>query len=995
MSIRRWLLFALFTASGFAGLIYESLWTHYLKLFLGHASYAQTLVLALFMGGMAIGAWLASLRSHRWGNLLRGYALVEAIIGVAALGFHTVFVTTTEWAYTSWLPNTGSESLATAVKWAFATLLILPQSILLGMTFPLMSAGLLRRHPERPGESIALLYFTNSLGAAVGVLASGFILIEKLGLPGAMQLAGAINLALALLVWFIAPGRDPQPISLSPHRDDAMPADSPAPLGLMLLVALLTGAASFIYEIAWIRMLSLVLGASTHSFELMLSAFILGLALGGLWVRWRIDSLKAPILFLAGVQIAMGLLAVTTLPLYDRMFDFMQAVVAGLARTDSGYDLYLAASHAIALFIMLPASFCAGMTLPLITFVLLRSGHGERSIGRVYAANTLGSIIGVVFAAQIGMPLLGLKGLLITGAVLDVALGIVLLWRFSERPRVISTAAIAAVFCAVALTAALDPYKMASGVFRRGDLYTAADAELLFYRDGKTTSVSLLKFRDDLSLRTNGKSDGAVNMSETGARIADEVTMVLTAAVPLAHRPQAKDVAIIGIGTGLTSHTMLSAAGVERVETIEIEPLMAQASKHFAPRNANVFADPKSVLVFDDAKTHFSTANRKYDIIISEPSNPWVSGVASLFTREFYRHVKRYLKPQGVLTQWFQLYEISPELVASVLTALGEEFADYAIYAATDADMLIVAGDPAVIGAPLADVFADPALASELRRVHVRAVGDIELRRVGTKKLLAPLFAGYAVPANSDYYPYLDLHAARHRFMQTSARELMKIGQEGVPLMAMLERAAEQRRPPSLDGDDYLHAIELLRRATYARDFLLSDTPPEPRGVPVQLQKDLELMRLRGVDCLDPQRFDVWRQSALQIAKLVNSSLPATDAQAIWARLAQASCSAQLGDADRDWFALYRAIGMRDNAATGEAGARILERAGSLSPAQVQYVLTAALTGLIGADRLDDAVKLWNEHSGKAARAGIDLNLRVLFAQLAAAGRTQSQRPTQ
>jgi spermidine synthase len=326
---RRALLFVLFTVSGFAGLIYESLWTHYLKLFLGHAAYAQTLVLALFMGGMAIGAWLASQWSGRWRNLLRGYAVVEVLVGIAAIAFHDTFIAATEFAYASWLPAAGSETFAMVIKWSLAAALILPQSILLGMTFPLMSAGLLRRHPERPGAAIALLYFTNSLGAAVGVLASGFLLIERLGLPGAMQFAGFLNIALAVVVWFIAPG-----------TDGARPAAATKQVGadhqvlIMLIVALLTGAASFIYEIAWIRMLSLVLGASTHSFELMLSAFILGLALGGLWIRWRIDSLAKPIVFLAGVQIAMGLLALGSLPLYDAMFDLMQSIVRALAKTE-------------------------------------------------------------------------------------------------------------------------------------------------------------------------------------------------------------------------------------------------------------------------------------------------------------------------------------------------------------------------------------------------------------------------------------------------------------------------------------------------------------------------------------------------------------------------------------------------------------------------------------------------------------------------------------
>jgi predicted membrane-bound spermidine synthase len=374
--VPRGVFFFLFTVSGFAGLIYESIWTHYLKLFLGHAAYAQTLVLALFMGGMAIGSWLCSRRSARWKNLLRGYALAEGMTGLLALAFHPVFVASTDAAYESILPALGGDVPAMLFKWTLAGLMILPQSVLLGMTFPLMSAGLIRRYPAAPGESLAMLYFTNSLGAAVGVLASGFFMIEALGLPGTVQAAGILNLGLAALVWLLARGDEPRVAG----RSEAGAAASPAPYGLFLGVALLTGAASFIYEIGWIRMLSLVLGSSTHSFELMLSAFILGLACGGYWVRRRIDSIGDPVRFLGIVQVAMGLLALATLPLYGQMFGLMRAVMNGLAKTDAGYTLFLLSSHGIALAIMFPATFCAGMTLPLLTFTLL--GHGEKGSAR-------------------------------------------------------------------------------------------------------------------------------------------------------------------------------------------------------------------------------------------------------------------------------------------------------------------------------------------------------------------------------------------------------------------------------------------------------------------------------------------------------------------------------------------------------------------------------------------------------------------------------------
>src|SRR5262245_63284810 len=288
--------YVLFTASGFAGLIYESIWTHYLKLFLGHAAYAQSLVLVVFMGGMALGAGLCSRLSERLKNPLLGYAAAEAVVGVLALAFHPAFVGVTDWGYGTLLPWLGNEWLALGGKLAIACLLILPQSILLGATFPLMSAGLVRAHPASSGESVAMLYFTNSLGAAAGVLASGFWLIAWVGLPGTLRTAGVLNLLLAAPVWLLARPAQLAPLPRREEMDDGS--------RLLLAVALLTGLASFVYEISWIRMLSLVLGSSTHAFELMLATFILGLALGGLAIRRRVDGAASPERLLGWVQLA-------------------------------------------------------------------------------------------------------------------------------------------------------------------------------------------------------------------------------------------------------------------------------------------------------------------------------------------------------------------------------------------------------------------------------------------------------------------------------------------------------------------------------------------------------------------------------------------------------------------------------------------------------------------------------------------------------------------
>jgi predicted membrane-bound spermidine synthase len=996
--------FALFTVSGFAGLIYESIWSHYLKLFLGHAAYAQTLVLALFMGGMAIGAVIASRYSGRWKNLLAGYALTEAVIGLAALAFHDVFVAATGAAYTSVLPALGDASAASLFKWTLAGALILPQSILLGMTFPLMSAGLIRRYPLGPGSSIAMLYFTNSFGAAIGVLASGFFMIGALGLPGTMRAAGWINLVLAALVWLLARGRENggqikitagvnagQGIGGRGNLD--LTPISEAPYGLFLLIAALTGAASFIYEIGWIRMLSLVLGSSTHSFELMLSAFILGLAGGGYWVRKRIDRVADTARFLGIIQVAMGLAALATLPLYGQMFPLMQAVIKALAKTDSGYMLFLASSHGIALAIMFPATFCAGMTLPLLTYALFAAGHGEKSIGAVYGANTLGSIVGVFAAAHFGLPLLGLKGLIAAGAALDVALGLVLLWRVAGTqgnqgpsplrfPLAASGLALAS-FVAVLALVQLDNYKMASGVFRRGELYTEQDAKLIFHKDGKTATVSMMDFSEGRSLRTNGKSDGAINM-KPGARISDEITMVLTGALPLAFSPDARHAAVIGVGTGLSTHTLVASPAIESVDTIEIEPAMAEASRLFSPINSNTFADPRSHIIFDDAKTYFSTHNRLYDIIVSEPSNPWVSGVSSLFTSEFYRHVRRYLKPDGVLVQWFQLYEIDVSLVASVMQALGANFPDYAIYAPTDSDLLIVAGEERILARRLADVTAMPGVSRELARVHIRTLGDVEIRRIGGKKTLAPLFASYGAPANSDYRPYLDLHAARYRFMQQSAGDITGIGTPNVPTVAILEGQSEPAtHASSLDGEDYLDRLEKTRRARYARDFFLASVPPQPQAIPRQLQKDLEIMRAHLVDCRDPERFDIWFHSLYQLARTINPYLSAAEGRALWDRLSDrigaARCGAAPGPSQKAWIALFRAVAARDPARMAELAEHLLGQASDLPGSNRQYLLTAGMTGYLALGQRGKAADLWNRYPRDGDRT-TDLDLRLLYA---------------
>lgn len=951
-------LYVIFTASGFAGLVYESIWTHYLKLFLGHAAYAQSLVLAVFMGGMALGALWCGRRSAGLANPLMVYAAVEAIVGIAGLAFHPAFVGLTDWSYDRLLPALGSESLALAAKLGVSCLLILPQSVLLGMTFPLMSAGVIRGRPFAAGESLAVLYFTNSLGAAAGVLASGFVLIAAVGLPGTLRIAGLVNLGVALAVALIArPVRTAAPLARTASR--------PRGGELLLGVAFFTGLASFIYEIVWVRMLSLVLGASTHSFELMLAMFIVGLAAGGLAVRRHIDGVAEPARALAWVQIAMGLAALATLPVYDATFTLMEALMRGLARNATGYLLFNAGGAAIAALVMLPATFLAGMTLPLLTAALIRRGGGEAAIGNVYAANTLGAIAGVVGAVHLGLPGLGLKGTLLAGTLVDAAAGFVVL-GWLRVPFARAAAACAVVFAAVALGVRLDVNKMTAGVFRHGDLASSRDVTVLFDKDGKTATVHLVKYPEATSLRTNGKSDGSINMDRDGPRGSDEITMVLTGAIPLALRPQTRSAAVIGIGTGLTTHTLLQNLDLERVDTIEIEPAMAQAARGFAPRNSAAFADPRSNIVFDDAKSFFSTRGLRYDLIISEPSNPWVSGVSSLFTVEFYRRIRGHLNADGMLAQWFQLYEIDASLVATVLGALGSVFPHYAIYAPSDHDLLILASDAPLPGAAQPAVFEQPDVAKELWTVHVLTVGDIDARYLGSRATLEPLLASYAMPANSDYYPVLDLNAARERFMDHSAGDLVELGRLGVPVLELLEPSRPRRPPnPLFEGADAFDRIEDTRLAWYARNLLANTVPPVPQAVPRQLEKDLELVKLRLIECREPREQDVWVQAALHVAEVMNPYLAWEDLAPAWRRIGEAPCFTHLREDQRHWLALFRAVAARDAPRMAEHACALLGMPTDAGAEGREYLLIAAMSAYLAVGDARAALDAWQQHVGE------------------------------
>jgi predicted membrane-bound spermidine synthase len=780
-----------FALSGTAGLIYQSIWSQYLGLYLGHAAYAQSLVLAIFMGGMALGAWWASRRSLQWRNLLRAYAVVELVIGIAAALFHPIYLAATGFAYDSAFPAMPGGWAVQAFKWTSGALLILPQAVLLGTTFPLMSNGLMRRLRKEDGAILGGLYFTNSLGAAIGALVATFILLPAVGLPGAMRFGAVLNLVVAIAAWLLARSPEEVPAAAAPtaalHGRGGITR-------LLLVAAFITGATSFVYEIGWVRMLSLAFGSTVHAFELMLAAFIGGLAFGGLWIRKRIDGYAQPIRIGGFVQIGMGLAALASLVLYDRSFDWVAWFMKALSRSDGGYALYNIVTATVSMVLMAPAAFFAGMTLPLFTFALLRGGGGEASVGRIYAANTVGAIVGVLATVHFLIPILGLKLAMCASAAGDLVLGLVLLRRASTATtRTDGTYLGALVASGLALAVALvaarfDPDAMAGGVYRSG-IRTISEQgfKVLFYRDGKTASVATRASRGGLvTISTNGKVDAGISMAPDGKPSADEITMVMAGVLPLLYNPHPRTAGVIGFGSGLTTHTLLGDPRLERVDTIEIEPAMVEGAKVFGKFVERAYTDPRSHIHIEDAKTYFATNRSRYDIVVAEPSNPWVSGVASLFSKEFYEFVPRHLQPGGIFVQWIQLYEINDELVASVAHALSSSFHDYRIYLSYDTDMLIVARADGPLGDLHPEALADAGLKGLVERVDIASVDDIEVHRLGDRRSLEPLFDALSGRTTSDFHPTLSLEAPKTRFVGLAAYAIAGLPKADLPYRAAI-----------------------------------------------------------------------------------------------------------------------------------------------------------------------------------------------------------------
>lgn len=776
------LIYTLFALSGFAGLIYEGTWARYLKLFLGHSSYGQIATLVIYMGGLGLGAFLAARFLPRINRPLRAYAITEILIALCAIAFHPIYVGITDWFYSTHISAEMGRTTAEVLKLFLATACTLPTAILLGLTFPWVAAGLMRMDGDQGRHSLPRLYFTNCLGASVGILATSYIFIPQLGSERTLWVGASLDLLTGVL-FFIIDARCKQKsesaLALAGTNPIATPKEeTPPPLetleqpekpgpstNLWLWLAALTGLTSFGYQVVWIRLLSLMMGSSTHSFDIMLSAFILGLALGGL-VASRLLR-KDLVETLGWVQVGMGLAALGTLYFHGTFFSAMNMSNLVFMESAPGYHAWSFFKFILAVLWMVPASFFAGTTLPLITYSLIRKTRNDSCTGKVYGFNTMGAITGALLAGVFLIPVLQLKWALVLCAVGDVAIGWYLLTRYRPRWRNSFAFQMGLLACLLPIFfVSLDSWVVTAGMFR--DHKPQNIDQNFVVRSGRSATISFHESRLNLYIKTNGKADASMARDRSKPVAGDELTQAATAFMPMALRDSSYDAAMVGFGSGMSAHYMLADPLLRSLDVVEIEREMVSLARGFMPHNYRGYEDPRVGMYYDDARTFFHTIGRTYDVIVSIPSNPWVSGVASLFTVEYYNHMRRYLRPGGHLVQWLQLYEFNDTLMKHILVALDQSFPHVSVYRVPEEpDIVIIASDQPVRQKYLDRLRNTPEIKTELEKHMQRPWWFFgEHNFLTTTRMIAPLLEKH--PANSEFFPWVDIRAEQARFVKES-----------------------------------------------------------------------------------------------------------------------------------------------------------------------------------------------------------------------------------
>jgi spermidine synthase len=740
----------LFLFSGATSLVYEVIWLRQLILIFGSTQFATSTVLSTFMGGLALGAivagrWLGSSRIRP----LKIYGLLEIGIGLYALAVPFLFASLTPIYRALWAAG-ASESfmLLSLAKFAGIACVLLPPTILMGASLPVLAREV-ADDPRRIGGKVGLLYAINTFGAVAGTFIAGFVAIPGIGSQLTLWVTAAANLTIGLVAFGFA---RTLPVNRMPPQTEAPGARQPGRtagrIRLVLLVFGFSGFSALVLEVAWTRVLALVMGSSVYAFSLMLVAFLVGLATGGAYfsayLRKRPET--DPAIILSVLLAAAGILAYATTYLFQLLPQMFAQVFYAWRPGPNGWFVV---QFVFGLMIMFPATFAFGGIFPAVLQIHARSLEKVAgSVGTVYASNTLGTIIGAALAGFVLIPRIGVQPTVLAIASLEILLGLVIAVAVVGKPIRLRVALAVPMVLGLALVARVQPdwdvrlmnsgvYMNLYGDFENEDWASFVDAvhgnnEVRYAAEGLTASVFVAEQPEyeNLYLSVNGKIEASTT--------SDLETQLMCAHLPLLLHPAPAEVLIIGLASGITVG-VAATHPVEKIRVVEVEEKMIPAARLFEEYNDHVLDDRRVKLSINDARNELEFSPQTYDVIISEPSNPWMTVAANLFTEDFFHMARTRVRPGGIFCQWIQNYYLPAEDLRSIVAAFRSAFPNVLLFETFGGVDLLLLGSEEPLALDLEAMeqrMAELKVRMDLGRVGMRNPVDVlSLFRLGTDEV--------------------------------------------------------------------------------------------------------------------------------------------------------------------------------------------------------------------------------------------------------------------
>ena len=703
--------------SGFASLVYQVTWVRLLGLGLGSTSASISIVVSSFFLGMSLGSYFFDRIANTRSGELKAYAALELCIGICGLLLLPVLLNLDY--LLSFAPAVGTQP----VLKLFVTLaLLIVPTTCMGATFPVI-ASLLAGTDARLGRLISQLYSLNTFGAVAGAVLTGFVLIPNLGLDGSIYVAAAVNILIGIAALMLAAPRKSTgylaavPVELAPDLSDRQHAGWNGAAALTLAV---TGFASIATQVGWTKYLAVFVGSTIYGLAAILSIFLAGVALGAWLIRPWIDRAKS-----SEALLALGLLAAGIALMGTRAgLAYLPELQRLLNGAEVGPGTMAAIRYLALVFLILPPTLLFGALFPLNLKVFCGGVSGVKTlVGKAYALNTLASIAGAAFAGFVAIPLFGTDKLLLAMAVLVAATALVWIGQMADTRRIqLGFLGILAVAAAVVFPG-LDYRQLIATV---GYDYYSKNGEVpeyLFLKEGKAGVIGLLSYDGDkVKLQNNGLNEAQLTQSNP-----NDVPLIesFLGFIPYALHKGPSSAFVVGFGGGTTTR-ILADTDLREIRVVELEPAIVEAGRFIKGGPVSALSDPRVKISFNDARNVLLVEDRKYDLIVSQPSHPWLAGTSGVFSREFWEITRSRLNEGGMFAQWVNLFRMDVPTLKSLLKSFFSVYPEGMVFANSSNIVMVGSVDPLTFDAArFNSLLAKPALEAKFGPNGVRDVNDV------------------------------------------------------------------------------------------------------------------------------------------------------------------------------------------------------------------------------------------------------------------------------